>query len=81
MRPHSRTAAGAAITSRVIDGRPPPGRTFQGRGHCLAAADRGGFFAAGTDIITLAPDGRTTSVCVFLDRPPEGFGQHHAGNA
>ena len=33
-------------------------------------------FATGTDVMSLAPDGRITSVTVFLDRAPEGFDQH-----
>ncbi|MDA2807711.1 hypothetical protein [Nocardiopsis suaedae] len=30
-------------------------------------------FAEGTDVLTVAPDGRVESVTAFLDREPEGF--------
>jgi hypothetical protein len=32
-------------------------------------------FAEGTDILTLASDGRVSSVTAFLDRAPQGFGE------
>ncbi|MBZ2196536.1 isomerase [Occultella gossypii] len=34
-------------------------------------------FAAGTDVLVLAEDGRISSVTAFLDRAPEGFADHH----
>ncbi|WP_154795283.1 isomerase [Occultella kanbiaonis] len=34
-------------------------------------------FAAGTDVLVLAGDGRISSVTAFLDRAPEGFADHH----
>jgi hypothetical protein len=33
-------------------------------------------FAAGTDVLVLAEDGRIASVTAFLDRAPEGFADH-----
>jgi hypothetical protein len=33
-------------------------------------------FAAGTDVLNLAADGRITSVTSFLDRAPAGFDHH-----
>lgn len=42
----------------------------------LVLAD-GTSFAEGTDVIRFADDGRIAEVTVFLDRAPEGFGQHH----
>ncbi|MER5477748.1 nuclear transport factor 2 family protein [Streptomyces sp. NPDC002734] len=38
------------------------------------AGDAGTPFATGTDVIALDEDGRISSVTVFLDRAPEGFG-------
>lgn len=41
----------------------------------------GASFAEGTDVLTVAPDGRVESVTAFLDRPPEGFGEGgHGGD-
>lgn len=39
--------------------------------------DDGTSFAAGTDVIVVAPDGRVREVNAFLDRPPAGFADHH----
>jgi hypothetical protein len=33
-------------------------------------------FAEGTDVMTLAPDGRIAAVTAFLDRAPAGFDHH-----
>ncbi|MUL41406.1 isomerase [Streptomonospora sp. PA3] len=33
-------------------------------------------FATGTDVLSLTEDGRIGSVSAFLDRAPEGFGDH-----
>ncbi|MFD2764936.1 nuclear transport factor 2 family protein [Micromonospora eburnea] len=38
--------------------------------------DEGKPFAAGTDVLVFDPDGRISSVTVFLDRAPEGFDAH-----
>ncbi|MGS2617159.1 nuclear transport factor 2 family protein [Micromonospora sp. LZ34] len=37
---------------------------------------QGQSFAAGTDTLVFAPDGRISSVTTFLDRAPEGFDPH-----
>jgi len=36
----------------------------------------GDSFAEGTDVLTVADDGRVRAVTVFLDRPPAGFDAH-----
>ncbi|MBB4932325.1 hypothetical protein F4561_003145 [Lipingzhangella halophila] len=33
-------------------------------------------FATGTDVLSLTPEGRISSISTFLDRAPEGFDQH-----
>ncbi|MFE5207380.1 nuclear transport factor 2 family protein [Streptomyces sp. NPDC056600] len=38
------------------------------------AGDAGTSFATGTDVIRFEEDGRISTVTVFLDRAPEGFG-------
>lgn len=36
----------------------------------------GNRFAAGTDVLTIEPDGRVGAVTAFLDQPPAGFDPH-----